>query len=132
MTFGYDLPNVNIGGGEATGQRTPGSLMRPGGSFKKFQRTARHCRGLARSSSRRRRRRRLDSFASTCLDPALRAALGQRTVREDAELARESLEGSQRGPLQRGIFTRSFRRAEEEQSAAVKIFGKLSFRAMLS
>ncbi len=36
---------------------------------------------------RRRRRRRRESFASTCLDPALRAALGQRTVREDAELA---------------------------------------------
>jgi hypothetical protein len=83
------------------------------------------------SLSRRPRRRR-ESFASTCLDPALRAALGQRIVREDAELARESLEGSQRGPLQRGIFTQSLLRVEEEQSVAVEIIGKLSFRAMLS
>jgi hypothetical protein len=103
--------------------------MKPGGSFFfKFEELP----DIGVDSLDRRRRRRRESFASTCLDPALRAALGQRTVRENAELARESLEGSQRGTLQRGIFTRSLPRAEEEQSAAVGIFGKLSFRAMLS
>lgn len=60
--------------------------MTPGGSFKKnFKEVA-----DTGVHSLDRRRRRRESFASTCLDPALRAALGQRTVREDAELARES------------------------------------------
>jgi hypothetical protein len=63
--------------------------MTPGGSFKKnFKEVADT--GVHSLDRRRRRRRRRESFASTCLDPALRAALGQRTVREDAELARES------------------------------------------
>ncbi len=65
--------------------------MKPGGSFKTFQRSADT--GVDSLDRRRRRRRRRESFASTCLDPALRAALGQRTVREDAELATRIVRG---------------------------------------
>lgn len=61
--------------------------MKPGGSFKRNADTG------VDSLRRRRRRRRRESFASTCLDPALRAALGQRTVREDAELATRIVRG---------------------------------------
>ncbi len=59
--------------------------MKPGGSFKRSADTG--------VDSLDRRRRRREFFASTCLDPALRAAIGQRTVREDAELATRIVRG---------------------------------------